>query len=82
MQTINVNGIEIQFDGLELTIEENGKRIIVRGKPATEVLRFIPYPIYPQPFTYPQPIWQPPIGPTYGTVTLEPFNTSNVAVVQ
>lgn len=49
MQTIKVNGIEIEFeDGLSISIEDNGKRIVVKGKAVVEDhWHFVPPPIYP-----------------------------------
>lgn len=66
MQTIKVNGIEIEFeDGLDIAIEGDGKRIVVKGKPAPEVVRLVPVqplqhnwiynPVYPSPYLHPSP---------------------------
>lgn len=59
MQTIRVNGVEIQFeDGLAVSIENEGRRIVVRGRAVTEVVRFVPVP-------YPVAPYAPPINPIF-----------------
>ncbi len=77
MQTIRINDVEIQFDdGLDLSIEDGGKRIVVRGK--SEVVRYVPMPYpYPQPYVNPVPIWQSPT--TWPIITCS-GQTSSVGV--
>lgn len=73
MQSIKVNGIEIEFDdSLDVSIEDGGKKITVRGKQQPlQTIHVMPQPIpvivpY-QPPAYPHtPTW-----PTYPIVTCQ-----------
>jgi hypothetical protein len=73
MQKININGTEIHIeDGVELAIEDGGRRIVVKAKGVTvhehhhhPSIAINPTPMLP---TYLSPIWQIPLtNSSFGT---------------
>jgi hypothetical protein len=82
MQSIKVNGIEIQFeDGIEIAIEKNGKRIVVKARAAQETIRLVGYPYNTMPWypAYPpSPSWTFTIPDVPQTATIT-CGTSSVA---
>lgn len=82
MQKITLNGLEIEIeDGVELAIEDGGKRIVVKAKPAVVEHHHYPaypvFPVYPQPVIITQP-YTPPAG--WPTITCGTGTTSGPAI--
>ena len=84
MQTIKVNGIEIEFaDSIEITVENKGKRIVVKSRtPAAPEVRFIPYTVYPTPGFIPYPVYRAPVwsSPFTFTIPSAPWNAGTSTI--
>jgi len=64
MQSIKINGSDIEIENGTIEVQDGGKKIIFRGdpKPAEHHWHYAPLQVYPyQPFTY--PITTLPYGP-------------------
>lgn len=84
MTKLKVNDLEIEMeDGLELSLEDGGKRIVIRTRQTPPV--FIP--TYVPPITIPltPPTWSEPSTPIFPLITSSvsvPYTTSTVTFTE
>ena len=90
MHSLILNGLELQIeDGIELSVEDNGKRIVIKAKTGTPVIEhhfhhygngYYPPPVYVPPVVVPwSPSYVPPF--TCGDVTTGSASAGSIPVL-